>query len=270
MTWIDWLIIAVFGLLIFKGFRKGFVQQLFDLIGSIVALILAFRFNQSLGLVLSMKLGLSEPLANMISFILIVVIIGGLVSIIGRIWHRSHKTEPIAVIDGSLGAVFGAVKAALIMMVVLLLLLAIPWDFIQEPIKNSDFANDLLRLTPVFLKLQNLTLPADFPRMVISANGVKWLNLDYSRLGVATCFACGGKVKYNGLVKAGLLHYPQTICMKCGRVSDGCLTFEGYHMLHQCCPYEKIGVMGTTDCKIWTNPEPAKVKGKCPVCGRTR
>lgn len=270
MTWLDWLIAIVFGFFIVKGFKKGLVQQLFDLIGSVVALILAFHFYKTLGAALAPRLNFSLPLANIIAFILIVVGLSGLVSFFGRRWHNSRKSEPIAVVDGGLGAVFGGCKAGIIMMISLMILLALPWEFIHAPIEASQFANDLLRLAPIFYQVQDTALPSDFPRMIVSAEGLNWRSIDDKKLISATCLACGRKVEYKGIVKEGVLFYPQTVCTHCGRVSDGCLTFEGYHMIHNHCPYEKLGSLGTTDCKIWPNVKPATVKGKCPVCGRTQ
>ena len=240
MIWLDWVIVAVFGYFIFKGFRKGFVQQIFDLLGSVVALVLAFYFYQKVGAGIADKFNFSVPFANIIGFIFIVVLLSGAVSFIGKRWRESHKKEPIAVFDGSLGAVFGGVKAAVILVVVLLTLLALPWDFIHSPIEASDFANDLLRVAPIFYTIQDRALPVNVPRMIISSEGLQWRSIDYQKLNGATCIACGGKVEYRGNVKQGFMQYPQVYCPKCKRISDGCLTFEGYHMLNGVCPYERL------------------------------
>lgn len=270
MTWLDWVIVGVFGYFIVKGFKRGFVQQLFDLIGSVVALILAFHYYKTFGALLAPRLNFSIPLANIIAFIMIVVCIAGLVSFFGRRWHQSRKNEPIAIVDGGLGAVFGGCKAGLMIMVCLMILLALPWEFIHTPIEASEFAGDLLRLAPIFYQVQDTALPSEFPRMILSAEGIRWRSIDDKKLTSATCIACGEKVEYKGIVKKGVLYYPQTVCSRCGRMSDGCLTFEGYHMIHNRCPYEKLGSLGTTDCKIWPNVKPATVKGRCPVCGKTQ
>lgn len=259
---------AVFGFFVYKGFKKGLVQQIFDLLGSVVALILAFYFYQRVGAIIAGHFNFSTPFSNIVAFIFIAVLLSGIVSFIGKRWRESHKNEPVAVFDGSLGAVFGGVKAAIISLVVLLTLLALPWEFVRTPIETSDFAKDLLRLAPVFYSIQEHALPANVPRMLISSEGLQWRSVDYQKLDGAICITCGGKVEYRGLVKQSLLSYPQTYCPKCKRTSDGCLVFEGYHMLNGVCPYERLGSMGTIDCKTWPNLAPTTVKGKCPVCGK--
>lgn len=178
MTWVDWVIVCIFAFFIFKGFRKGLVQQLFDLLGSVVALILAFNFHRQVGAMIGTRLHFSEPFSNTIGFILIIVVLSGLVSFMGKRWHASRRNEPIAVVDGGLGAVFGGAKAALLVMLILLILLALPWEFLHQPIEVSEFASDLLRLAPFFYMLQNHALPAEFPRMILSPEGLHWRNFE--------------------------------------------------------------------------------------------
>lgn len=270
MTWLDWLIAAVFAFLIYRGYKKGFVQQLFDLLGSIFALILAFGFYEKVGKYIAGVLHFSIPLSNIIGFIFIVVGVSGTVSFIGKRWNKVNQDEPVTLVDRGIGALFGGVKATIILVALLMIALAVPWDFIHEPIEVSGFANDLLRLAPQFYMLQDRLLPSNVPRLVVSPEGLQWRLIKEEKLEGATCVACGAKVHFRGFVKKGLLYYPQCYCPNCRRTSDGCLTFEGYHMLNGACPYVRLGSLGTTDCKVWPNLEPTTIKGKCPVCGRTQ
>lgn len=270
MTWLDWLIGAIFGLFIFFGYRKGFVQQFFDLMGSVVALLLGFYFYPQLGKYLAGVFHCSIPLANIIGFILIVIIISGTVSFIGRRWHINNKDEPVALVDGLMGALLGGTKAAIVLFLILELFIAILGKTMKEPIETSTFAKDLLRLEPVVNFIQDRILPANFPRLLISTSGLSMGQFNTRKLSGAICVACGSRVIYKGMVKQGLTHYPQTYCPKCHRISDGCLTFEGYHMQNGVCPYEKLGSIGVTDCEVWPNLEPTGVHGKCPVCGRSQ
>jgi hypothetical protein len=269
LTWLDWAIGGVFIFFIFKGYRKGFVQQFFDLLGGVLALVLAFYFYQRLGNYLAEYLRLSPAFCGIIGFVLIVVITGGTVSFVGKRWKEAQKNEPIAIVDGGAGALFGGMKAAVILIIILLTVMALPWDSFHSPIEESNFANDLLRLAPLFYLVQDHSLPSNMPRLVVSPEGLQLRKLNPNELAGATCIACGHKVEYRGLVREGLSSYPQFYCPNCRRVSDGCLTFEGFHMIHGNCPYERFGSVGVTDCRVWPNPEPTTVKGKCPVCGRS-
>jgi membrane protein required for colicin V production len=271
MNWLDWVIVGVFGYMIVLGYRKGFVQQLFDVVGSVVALIIAFIYYPRLGVALAEWIHFSTAFTNVLGFILIVITVSGTIGYLGRRWHANRQNEPLVLVDNGLGAVFGGVKAALLMIVVLLVLLSLPWGFIHGQIGASVFSQDLLRLTPLFYKLQEKSLPSGFPQLIVSTKGVNLRAVDYRKLDGATCVNCGAKVEYRGMVKQGLLSYPQFYCPQCRLISDGCLTFEGYHMLKGKCPYEaELGPDGAYDCQTWPNPKPAVVRGRCPVCGRKK
>lgn len=270
MTWVDWIIVGVFLFFIVRGYKKGFVQQLFDLLGSIFALILAFCFYEKVGRYLALFLHFSVPLSNIIAFILIVVSISGTVSFIGKRWQSTNKDEPVALLDGGLGALFGGGKAMVVLLTLILICLALPWEFLHSPLEASGFANDLLRIAPKFYALQDRLLPSNVPRLVVSSNGLQWRPFKEKKLEGATCISCGAKAHFRGYVRKGLLYYPQCFCPQCGRTSDGCLTFEGYHSFNGVCPYQRFGSLGVTDCQVWPNLEPTTVKGKCPVCGRSQ
>jgi hypothetical protein len=210
----------------------------------------------------------SAAFTNILGFILIVVIISGIFSLLGKSWRARQRHEALTLADCSLGALFGGVKAAMMTIMLLLVLLSLPWAFIHEQIAASEFSQDLLRLTPFFYRLQEYALPQGFPQLIVSPEGVSLHSVDYRRLDGATCVNCGAKVRYRGLVKQGLLSYPQFYCPHCHCVSDGCLTFEGYHMLKEKCPYEVYGREGGYDCRTWPNPKPVTLRGRCPVCGR--
>lgn len=270
MTWLDWLIAGVFFFFIIRGYRRGFLQQFLDLLGSVAALVIAFYFYQRVGTYLAGLFRLSEPFANMLSFILIIVVLGGSVSFIGKRWRDHSKNEPVALFDSGMGAILGGLKAAVILIIVLLVLVSLPFSFFTEQIEASSFANDLLRLAPLFYVIQNQSLPSNLPRLVVSPEGLQMRKIAPVDLDQATCIACGSKVEYRGMIRKGLAVHSQTYCPKCHRTSDGCLTFEGYHATHGVCPYERLGAVGLTDCKIWPNPEPTTVNGKCKVCGRSQ
>ena len=270
MTWLDSIIAGVFFFMIIRGYRRGFFQQFLDLLGSVVALVIAFYSYQRVGSVLAGYLSLSEPFANMLAFILIIVLLSGSVGFIGKRWRDSNKVKPVALFDSGLGALLGGLKAAIILIIILLVLVSLPFEFCIEQIEASSFANDLLRLAPLFSVIQNRSLPSNLPRLIVSPDGLQVGKNVSGKLDQATCIACGTKVEYRGMIRKGLTLHPQYYCPKCRRTSDGCLTFEGYHAAYGVCPYERLGAVGLTDCKIWPNPEPTTVIGTCPVCGRSQ
>jgi len=144
-------------------------------------------------------------------------------------------------------------------------MVSLPWQATRRPVEDSFLAQDVLLLTPVFYYLQDRSLPANVPRLMISPEGLQLRRFNYQSLDGATCIFCGGKVRYDGLRRRGLISFPHFTCTRCGLVSDGCLTFQGYHLFYGRCPWQESEGL---NCKVWPNPVDVHPKGRCPVCGR--
>lgn len=265
MTFLDWLIAGVLFVLAVWGYRKGIVSQVFDLLGSIFAVIGAFYFFERAGAVIAPILRISLNLANIVGFILVALVISVAFGFAGREWRKYTKSTAISWIDSWAGAVFGVFKGLVIMIFVFMVMVSTPWNVTHQPVENSFLAQDVLRLTPVFYYLQERSLPANVPRLMISPEGLQLRKFNYQSLDGATCIVCHGKVRYDGLKGRGIISFPHFTCTNCGRVSDGCLTFEGYHLLYGRCPYQDQKVL---NCKVWPNPTDVHPKGICPVCRR--
>lgn len=267
MTFLDWVVLGALGYMGFRGFRKGLVGQIFDLLGTILAVVGAFYFFDPLGGYVASLLHISRNLANVLGFILAAVLISVVCGFIARRWDKMEKSEAVTITDQLTGAGFGIIKALVFLIFIFMIMVSIPWNFTREPVRKSFLAQDVLRLTPAFYFLQEWSMPADVPRLMITPEGLQLRRFNYQELGGATCLACGGRVKYDGLQKKGIVSYPHFSCTRCGRVSDGCQTFEGYHLIYNRCPYEEKNDL---ECKVWANPDQAILKNRCSVCGRSR
>jgi hypothetical protein len=94
--------------------------------------------------------------------------------------------------------------------------------------------------------------------------------INYSRLNGATCIECGGPVHFDGYFRrVGVSVSPRFTCTRCGRTSDGCQTFEGFHRMYGRCPVDVAEELGPIDCGVWPNDRPVYPKGVCPVCGKS-
>ncbi|MGB9877171.1 MAG: hypothetical protein ACPLPS_05330 [bacterium] len=93
--------------------------------------------------------------------------------------------------------------------------------------------------------------------------------LAFSQLDGGTCIACGGKVKFLGYFRKGKNPLvPKFQCTVCGRTSDGCQFFEGFHRIYGICPVDEAEKGILLDCGTWTNYKWVVPRGKCPVCGK--
>ncbi|HDQ99106.1 MAG TPA: CvpA family protein [candidate division WOR-3 bacterium] len=90
--------------------------------------------------------------------------------------------------------------------------------------------------------------------------------LNYRRLDRSTCIECGSPVSFRGYRRTGGTRVsPLFVCPDCGRQSDGCQTFEGFHLMYGRCPYE-LGDRAELDCGVWSNRRPVRPRRACPVC----
>jgi hypothetical protein len=94
--------------------------------------------------------------------------------------------------------------------------------------------------------------------------------VNFTRLDGATCIECRSAVKFLGYkLRFGLLVSPKFQCPNCGRTSDGCQTFEGFHRMYRHCPHQVARGRIAIDCGVWPDNHPVQPLGRCPVCGRT-
>ena len=270
MNGLDWAIIISLLIYVHRGFRSGLVQQLFGLGGSILALVLAFRYCSGLGTALTGWLNISENLGKILAFIVLVVGISSVMAYLGLRWQETAVSTPVFFIDGVAGAIFGGLKVLLVWVLILLLMASLPWDTLKKPLYVSDLAEDVLKITPFFYFLQEEVLPAEVPRFFLTPEGVQIRRVRNEDLDGSTCIACGGRVRYQGKEKQGAFHFPRFQCTSCGRVSDGCLTFEGYHLFYRRCVYDRNTALTGINCQVWPEPVPVYPMLPCPVCGKSR
>ncbi len=91
--------------------------------------------------------------------------------------------------------------------------------------------------------------------------------INYSRLDGSTCIACGGRVHFVGYEQRFSFSVsPRFVCAECERTSDGCQTFEGFHLMYDRCPVRVAAKLGPIDCGVWPSGVGVIPRGPCPVC----
>jgi hypothetical protein len=148
----------------------------------------------------------------------------------------------------------------------------------SEPLRRSVLARPFVQAMPSFYYLAdrlNLDLPMIRPQAAVierrfGLKGALIQRINYSRLNRSTCIRCRGVVHFDGYFNhIGMSVSPRFTCPDCGRTSDGCQTFEGFHKMYGRCPVEAAEELGPIDCGVWTNNLAVCPEGVCPVCGRS-
>jgi membrane protein required for colicin V production len=155
MNWMDWTLIAIFVISIVSGASKGLVRESIGLAAAILGIVFAARFYEASSAFLSQWIE-SRQIANIAGFLVIVIgflIAGG---IVGAIVSAVLRTAGIGWLDRIAGAGFGAIRAVVLAIGLILIGMAFPRNPIPDAMVES-------RLAPYFVEasymLSSITPP---------------------------------------------------------------------------------------------------------------
>jgi hypothetical protein len=149
----------------------------------------------------------------------------------------------------------------------------------RAAVSRSLLARPFLETAPLPYTIAD-ALDLDFP--MLNARAIRFEDeggtgrpglverVNYSRLDGSTCIECRAAVKFAGYHRRfETAVSPKFVCPVCGRTSDGCQTFEGFHKIYGRCPVDVAEALGPIDCGVWPNDRPVYPKGVCPVDGKS-
>lgn len=149
----------------------------------------------------------------------------------------------------------------------------------RKAVTRSALARPLVQTAPALYYVAD-AIHLDFP--MLNARAIRFEDegkaeqatlverINYSLLNGSTCIECGARVHFDGyFTRVGVSVSPRFTCPVCGRTSDGCQTFEGFHKMYGRCPVDVSEALGPIDCGVWPNDRPVYPKGVCPVCGKS-
>lgn len=264
---IDLLLLLVVLLAAYAEYSRGLVLALADALRSTVALALALG-GYSLAARLSgdVAIGFSVGIGLALAALLLSAV---MLKRYGEGPEWSRRT-PARLAGGVIGLPLGLALAFV------LLPIAARLPPVARAAEDSHLGRRLLDGMPALYETAdavNLQLPQFEPEARVfedehrAGHAGFSERINYRRLSGATCIECGSPVRFRGYHRTGGVHVsPLFVCPDCGRQSDGCQTFDGFHRMYGRCPYE-LGERAELDCGVWSNRRPVRVTGTCPVCG---
>jgi hypothetical protein len=263
---IDLGVLAVVALGVFASVRRGLFFSLFDILRIVAGLACGFS-AYSLAHQLTRSYTAGFVALGVVAFAAVMVIPAILrLSGANPAWGRTTAARIGA---GGIGAGIGLVIAFTFMPV----LNQNPG--LQSSIGGSLLGRTLLDGSPLFYHAAdalNLNLPMLNRRAVrfedegMEARAGLVERINYSRLGGSTCIECGAAVRFDGYRRRLATSVsPKFVCPVCGRTSDGCQTFEGFHRMYDRCPVDVAAALGPIDCGVWSNDRPVYPRGACPL-----
>jgi len=286
MNFIDLLVILYLLLGALDGYRRGFFSGLVNLGGFLAGFWAALLGYHFLALFLTQSIfpGLSLALGEIISFVLLFLSLSFLISFLGHFLLKKFEPSSLYRFDALLGIFWGFLTSLVMVGAFLLFLSLLPQHFnLGHLLEDSFIAPKILRnVSSFYQKIEEKIFPqlpqlVRYPEQIFSAGEYQKITqrIDLSQwqaLEGATCFNCGGQVKFEGIKKHVVggeeVYSPYFVCQKCGRHSDSCQTFEGYHQLYGQCPAVLARQGYRFDCGMWPNGNFVKPQGRCPVDGQ--
>jgi len=117
MAWVDWALLAVLLVSVVIGLARGFVFEVMSLVGWVVAYFAAHWFSADVAV--HLPVGSPGSPANTVSAFVLTFVAALLAWAIGsRVVRLIIHATPLSVVDRLLGAVFGGVRGALALLVI--------------------------------------------------------------------------------------------------------------------------------------------------------
>ena len=121
MAILDIILLLCFIPAIVTGISKGFVKQVIDLVAILAAAWAAFQFSKMLGPWLGQYITLDPSILNVVSFVLIAIVVAVLLHLVGALITNAMKALSLGFVNRLLGLIFGVLKVALILGLLILL-----------------------------------------------------------------------------------------------------------------------------------------------------
>lgn len=151
MIIVDIILVAVFIIAGFAGYKKGFVGELASLAGLLLGIWGAIKFSDYTANLLKEHLNMTTEYLPLIAFAITFVVIVIAVHFLGKIVEGIFEMAFLGFANSILGVVFGVLKTAFILSVVLVILekADIKMNFLPKDIaEKSLFYKPIQRLAP--------------------------------------------------------------------------------------------------------------------------
>ena len=172
MNLFDWMLLLPVLYGFYRGFTKGLILELASLIALILGVYGALHFSSFTFALLADYVEMDSVYLNLASYGLTFLAIVIAVSLIGKVLTMLVKMVALGFINRMMGALFGAIKALLMLSVLLLLFDGVNKQF---GLVKEETLNASLLYTPIRTQVQNLypTFIEEFERQKENINELK-------------------------------------------------------------------------------------------------
>ncbi len=157
MNWLDFLILALIAWFTFSAYMSGFIRETVGLASVIAGVVLAGIFHGQVAESLDVVID-SETAREVVAFLAIFILVTLIGALAAYFLRRVTHLFFLGWADRSAGAVFGFIKAVVIIQAVTIIFVLQPALGMEEVIAGSTIGSFFLDTTPVVRAL----LPGEF------------------------------------------------------------------------------------------------------------
>ena len=138
MNYIDIILVIPMAWLAFRGFKRGLVVELFSLLALIAGVYAALYFSDYAAKFLIENFSLNEDYVPIISFILTFIGVVVIVYFVGKLLEKLVDMVALGVLNKLAGAVFGILKAAIFLSIIIMLINSFDDEWISKDKKKES------------------------------------------------------------------------------------------------------------------------------------
>ena len=166
MNWIDAAIVIVFIYFIITAFTAGFLRETIGIGSAILGVVLAGLFYDEVADTLLSSID-NATTSSVVAFLIILFGVTLAGQGLAMLLKPAVTVMQLGIFDQLMGAAIGAVKAFVLVEVLLILFVTYPRFDLDTRIRDSEFASKMLQAAPPMLKV----LPGVFDSKVDQFNG---------------------------------------------------------------------------------------------------
>lgn len=122
MNFLDILILVPVGIAVYRGFKKGFIIELFTLLAILVGIYVGIHFSDFTANWLKTTFEWNSPYLPVVAFTITFLAVGALIYFGGKVLEQMVKVVQLTPMNKALGMVFSGIKGLYIVSMFLLLI----------------------------------------------------------------------------------------------------------------------------------------------------
>jgi membrane protein required for colicin V production len=153
MNYIDIILFIPLIWMAYRGFRHGFIIELASLVGFIGGIYAAIHYTGKVEALLISFLDMESKYLPVIAFVLVFIAVVVLVYLLGKILENFINLIALGLVNKIVGGIFGILKAALFISIVILVLNHINISLVSEDKKDKSLLYEpIAELAPMLWK----------------------------------------------------------------------------------------------------------------------